>query len=339
MSVADRGKPRLAVLNATCLDVVEDLRKWIEAQNVTLLADQSYRTLDEAGVARVITQAEGIILPSSARSMPHAEHMAASPDLLVCSIAASGYEWLDVEAATRNGIIVTYAPGREGAQVVADMAWGMMLAVARQIPYHNQLLMRGDETRGMGSSVFGKTLGIIGLGNIGKCVARRAKGFDVRVLAAELNPDRDFVREQGVTLVSQDELLAESDFVSLHTRLDESTRHLLGARELARMKATAILINTARRELVDEEALVAAIESGRLGGAGLDDPPGPAGKKLLGRPNVVFTPHLGNRAIEGVRGVFRTAVENAVAVFRGQRPEFVVNPRVYEARTRAQKKF
>ena len=336
-TAATAAKPKLAVLNGTCLDIVEEMREWIESQGVTLLADQSYRTLDAGGVARVCREADAIILPSSVRSMPHDEHMAASPNLLVCSIAASGFEWLDVEAATRHGIIVTFAPGREGAEVVADMAWGLMLAVARQIPYHNQLLMRGDETRGMGSSVFGKTLGIVGLGNIGKCVARRAKGFDVRVIATEPYPDERFVREHGVRIVPLDELLAESDFVSLHMRLEEKTRHLIAAPQLARMKRTAILINTARHELVDEAALVAAIESGKIAGAGLDDPPGPAAAKLLGRVNVVFTPHMGNRAIEGVRGVFRTAVENCIAVFHGQRPEFVVNPRVYELGARAER--
>ena len=331
MQIADwKHRPRLAVLNGTCLDVVEDFRQWVASQGVELLAEQSYRALDSAGILEVCKQSDAVILPASVRNHPLAEHMAAAPRLLVCSIAASGFEWLDVEAATRNGIIVTFAPGREGAEVVADMAWGLMLAVARQIPYHNQLLMRGDETRGMGSSVFGKTLGIVGLGNIGKCVARRAKGFDVRVIATEPYPDGKFVREHGVRLVGLDELLAESDFVSLHMRLDEKTRNLIGARELSRMKRTAILINTARQELVDEAALVAAIEAKQIAGAGLDDPPGEAAKKLLGRYNVVFTPHLGNRAIEGVRGVFKSALENCVAVFRGERPDFVVNPRVYE---------
>ena len=330
-----RRKPRLAVLNGTCLDVIEDFRDWIEAQDVELVAKPSYRALDSTGIAGICREVDAVILPASVRSHPLAEHMAAAPRLLVCSIAASGFEWLDVEAATKHGIIVTFAPGREGAEVVADMAWGLMLAVARQIPYHNQLLMRGDGTRGMGSSVFGKTLGIVGLGNIGKCVARRARGFDVRVIATEPYPDEAFVREQGVRLVPLEELLAESDFVSLHMRLDEKTRHLIGAPQLARMKPTAILINTARHELVDEAALVSAIEAKQIGGAGLDDPPGEAAKKLLGRFNVVFTPHLGNRAIEGVRGVFKTALENCFAVFRGERPQFVVNPRVYETGTRA----
>ena len=329
--------PRLAVLNGTCLDVVEEYRDWIESQGVMLLADQAYRQLDEAAALRIARQAHAIILPASVRSFPHEPHMAACPDLLLCSIAASGFDWLDVEAATKHGIIVTFAPGREGAEVVADMAWGLMLAVARQIPYHNQLLCRSDASRGMGSSVFGKTLGIVGLGNIGKAVARRASGFDVRVLATEPYPDEKFVRDHGVRLVELDELLRQSDFVSLHIRLDEKTRDLIGARELSLMKRTAILINTARQELVDEPALVAAIESAQIAGAGLDDPPGPAARKLLGRVNVVFTPHLGNRAIEGVRGVFKTAVENCLAVFRGQRPEFVVNPTVYDRGTRAER--
>ena len=330
------AKSRLAVLNGTCLDVVEEYRGWIVSQGVELDAQQSYRSLDEAESLRITRDADGIILPASFRSFPHEPHMAACPRLKVCSIAASGYEWLDVDAATKHGIVVTFAPGREGAEVVADMAWGLMLAVARQIPYHHIAMSRGENVRGMGSSVFGKTLGIVGLGNIGKAVARRAKGFDARVIATEPYPDEKFVRENNVALMPLDQLLTEADFVSLHMRLDEKTRNLIGARELSRMKPTAILINTARQELVDEAALVTAIESSTIGGAGLDDPPASdAAKRLFGRNNVVFTPHLGNRAIEGVRGVFKSAVENAIAVFRGDPPPFVVNPKVYDKGTRA----
>jgi D-3-phosphoglycerate dehydrogenase len=331
------AKPRLVVLNGTCLDVVDDYRDWIASQGVELDAQQSYRSLNEVESLGVTRDADAIILPADFRGFPHEQHMRACPRLKVCSIAASGYEWLDLDAATRHGIIVTFAPGGEGAEVVADMAWGLMLAVARQIPFHHNLLMKGDGSRGMGSSVFGKTLGIVGLGNIGKCVARRAKGFDVRVIATEPYPDERFLREHGVKLVPLDQLLAESDIVSLHMRLDEKTRHLIGTPQLARMKRTAILINSARRELVDEAALVDAIEAGRIGGAGLDDPPASdAAKRLFGRNNVVFTPHLGNRAIEGVRGVFKAALDNCIAVFRGQRPPNVVNAKVYELGTRAE---
>jgi D-3-phosphoglycerate dehydrogenase len=323
--------PRLVVLNGSCLDVVDDsLRDWIVSQGVELLAEERFRSLDAAGVARVCVEADGVILPSSARDQPRATQMAAAPRLLVCSIAASGFEWFDVDAATNNGIVVTYAPGREGAEVVADMAWGLMFAVARQIPFHHQHMCTGGNVRDIGMSVYGKTLGVIGLGNIGKCVARRARGFDMRLIATDPAPDPCFVREHGVTMVPLDELLAQADFVSLHMRLTEATRNTIGERELSLMKRRAILINTARQELIDDSAMVAAIQSGQIAGAGLDDPPTAISKPLCGLPNVVFTPHLGNRAIEGMRDVFRTAVTNALAVFRGERPEFVVNPEVYQ---------
>lgn len=327
-------KPRLLILNPTCLDVVDDHRRWIEEAGVELLADQSNRHLNAGAALALLKEADGVILPAAARTLPQPQDMLACPHLLVCSIAASGYEWLDVAAATRAGIVVAFAPGHEGAEVVADMAWGLMLAVARQIPHHHQLICAGDHTRGMGFSVFGKTLGIIGLGNIGRAVARRAKGFDMKVVATEVRPDEQFVRDHKIELLPLEDLLRRSDFVSLHLRLDETTQHIIGRQQLGLMKPTAVLINTARRELVDEAALAEAIISARLAGAGLDDPPGALGKRLLGLPNVVFTPHLGNRAIEGVNGVFRMAVQNCLNVFRGERPQSVVNAEVYEGAIR-----
>jgi len=329
------AKPRLLVLNPTALDVVEEHRAWIEAQGVELLAEQSFRALDQEEAAVLLREADAVILPASARTFPHEPHMAAAARLRVCSIAASGYDWLDVAAATRHGIVVCAAAGGVGAEAVADLAWGLMLAVARHIPHHHQRIREGGLERGMGSAVFGKTLGIIGLGHIGKAVAERARGFGMRLLASAPRPDEAFAREHAIEFVSQDELLATSDFVSLHVRLSEQTRAMLGTRELGRMKPTAFLINTARQELIDEEALAAAILERRIAGAALDDPPGAAGKKLLGLPNVIFTPHLGNRAIEGVHGVFRTAIENALAVLRGEQPGGVVNPQVYDQRLRA----
>ena len=323
-------KPRLLVLNPTCLDVIDAHRPWIESQGIQLLAEQSYRTAPQGAIVELLKRSDAVVLPAAIRNLPLPEHMAASPRLRVCSIAASGFEWLDVEAATRNGIVVCFAPGGVGAEVVAEMAIGLMLAVARQIPFHNQQLCRGDETRGMGTSLFGKTLGIVGLGSIGRELAVRARGLKMRVVACEPQPDRKFAAEHAIDLMALDELLAQSDFVSLHVRLSEETQHMIGRRELELMKKTAILINAARRELVDEEAIVEAILKRQIGGAGLDDPPGTAAKNLLGLPNVVFTPHLGNRAIEGVHGVFRAALEGAIQVLRGQRPTFVVNPQVYD---------
>jgi phosphoglycerate dehydrogenase-like enzyme len=322
--------PTLAVLNGTCLDVVESQRQWIESLGVRLLADQSFRSAGRDRLRDVAREADAIIIPASGRSFPSGDEMAAAPDLKVCAIAASGYEWLDIEAATKHGIVVTYAPGGEGAEVVADLTWGLLLASTRQIVHHHNLLAREESGRGMGTGVSGKTLGIVGIGAIGKEVALRAKGFRMKVLAHDPYADVAFAKAHDVKLVSFEELLKESDFVTLHVRLTEQTRHMISATQLRMMKPNAFIVNAARQELIDEAALVAAIHSGHIGGAGLDDPPGPEGRKLLGHPGVVFTTHLGNRALEGVIAVFRSAVESAVAVLRGQRPKFVVNPQVYE---------
>ena len=324
-------RPRLVILNPTCLDVLDAHRDYLDARGVRWTADPAFRSLRPEQVDDVLAGAEALILPAALRCLPLAEHMQRHKSLRVLSIAASGFDWLDVEAATHCGIVVTYAPVREGIEVVADMTWGLMLAVARQIPHHHRQIREGRHDRGMGVSVWGKTLGIVGLGRIGRAVARRAAGFEMRVLATEPDPDEAFVREHGIELTSLDELLRRADFVSLHVRLNPQTRGMIGTRELGLMKPSAYLVNAARAELVDDEALTAAIVGGRIAGAALDDPPLPtqAAGPLAELPNVVFTPHLGNRAIEGVHAVFRCAIDNALAVLDGRRPELVVNPEVY----------
>lgn len=324
-------KHRILILNGTCLDVVEECRAAIESQGVELWAEQRFRQLSFEDSVELMQQCDAFIGPADvARGLPFEQHMRSSPRLRVCAIAASGFDGFDIDAFTRNGIVLAYAPVRLGAEVVADMAMGLMLAVARQIPHHHLQLSRGDTSRGVGTSLFDKTLGIVGLGNIGKHVVRRAKGFDMRVLAADPAPDRDFAAEHGVAIVSRDELLGQSDFVSLHVRLDEQTKNMISQDQFARMKRTAFIVNTARRELIDEAALVEAIQNRQIAGAALDDPPGSIARHLFGLPNVVFTPHLGNRCTEGMRAVFQSAVETALAVLNGRRPQFVVNPAVYE---------
>jgi len=328
-------KPRLVILNPTCLDVLDAHRDYLDARGVRWTADPVFRSLRPDQVNDVLADADALILPASLRHLPLAEHMQRHTDLKVLSIAASGFDWLDVEAATRCGIVVTYAPVREGVEVVADMTWGLMLAVARQIPHHDREIHAGRYGRGIGVSVWGKTLGIVGLGRIGRAVARRAAGFEMTCLATEPSPDEEFVREHGLSVTRLDELLCRADFVSLHVRLNAQTRGMIGVAELALMKPTAYLVNAARAELVDDEALAAAILGGRIAGAALDDPPVRPDSPLLGLGNVVFTPHLGNRAIEGIHAVFRCAIDNALAVLEGRRPELVVNPEVYDRPLRA----
>ncbi len=323
-------KSRILLLNPNCLDVLDSHRTWIKSLGVNLVADDSFRLLRPEQLDEVLDGAAALILPANLRTQPDAARMARHESLQVLSIAASGFDWLDVDAATRNGIVVTYAPVPEGAEAVADLAFGLMLSVARQIPHYDQQQRRGNHERGMGVTVWRKTLGIVGLGNIGRAVARRARGFDMRILATDPYPDSKFVKEFGVEIVSLEKLLRESDFISLHVRLNDETREMIGAKELALCKPSAFLINSARQELVDEAALTDALLNHRLAGAGLDDPLKDPRSPLLKLPNVVTTPHLGNRAIEGVYAVFRCAVENAVAVLRGERPQYVLNPKVYE---------
>lgn len=327
------ARPRLLVLNATCLDVVDAHREWIRNRGVDLVAEQGFRNASPEAAFRLLQDVDAVILPA-----PGARGIGAwlprLPRLRVCSIAASGYDWLDIEAATANGVVATYTTGGRGTEAVADLAWGLLISVARQIPFHDRSVCEGRNERRIGAPVYGQTLGIVGLGHIGKAMARRARGFNMRVLASARTPDAAFLRECPVEIVPVDQLVAESDFVSLHLRLDATTRGLFGAEMLARMKPGAFLINTARRELVDEPALAAAILGGRIAGAALDEAPGPDARALLGLPNVIFTAHLGNRERNGVNEVFQSAVENALAVLGGTRPQHVVNPAVYSGRLR-----
>jgi D-3-phosphoglycerate dehydrogenase / 2-oxoglutarate reductase len=323
-------KSRLLILNPTCLEVLEAHRAHLDQSGVDWVADPSFMSLRTENVDSALAGANALILPSSIRTLPSAEQMRRHPSLKVLSIAASGYDWLDVDAATARGIVVTFAPIREGVEVVADMAFGLMLAVARQIPHYHHEICAGRHGRGMGVMLWGKTLGIVGLGRIGKAVVKRAAGFDMRILAVEPAPDAAFVAKYSIQVVNLQTLLRESDFVSLHVRLDSTTNRMIGAAELALMKPSAFLINTARQQLVDEDALADAILKGRLAGAGLDDPPSRRDSPLCSLANVVFAPHHGNRAIEGVYAVFRCAIDNALTVLAGRRPELVVNPEVYK---------
>lgn len=322
-------RPRLLVLNNSSLDMIEIHRDWLKSQGVEVIADPSFLRLENEHLDRLLAGVHAVVGPSTAlRVLPR--HMESTPTLQVISLASSGYEWADIEAATHHGIVVTHAPAGEGAEAVADHTWGMLLAVVRQIPHHHQLLQAGQAQRGMGSLVWGKTLGIVGLGNIGKAVARRARGFDMKILAAEILPDFDFIREHDIELIALDELLQRSDFVSLHVRLNPDTAGMIGARELGLMKPSAFLINTARQKLVNEAALVEALLQQRIAGAAIDDPPGQKDSPLLKLPNFVCTPHIGNRAIEGVEAVCRCAYENALAVLKGRWPQFILNRQVYE---------
>ena len=328
-----RDLPRILILNGSCLDVVERLQEWIVAQKADIVADNSFRSLSADQLDRVFQGAHAAILPSAVSLSSH--HLKKFQTLRTISFASSGYDSIDLDAATRNGVVVTNAPVPELFEAVADMTFGLILAVAREIPQHHLKISAGNYSRGLGTTPWRQTLGIVGLGSIGRAVARRAAGFQMRIIASEPFPDQQFVDKYQIELVDLNDLLRSSDFVSLHVRLNAETHGLIGRRELDLMKSSAFLINTARRDLIVAESLVEAIQNRSIAGAGLDDPPHRSDTPLLNCPNVVFTPHLGNRTVQACDAVFCHAVTSALTVLKGRRPDTVVNPEVYEGTPRA----
>jgi D-3-phosphoglycerate dehydrogenase len=232
-----------------------------------------------------------------------------------------GLETIDLEAARARGIVVSHTPGAIHDSV-ADLAMALILALARNIVPSHMATQQGSWKVTFGLELRDKTLGIIGLGRIGKAVCLRARGFGMRLAAYDPYPDDMFAAAHGVTILSLDELLATADVLSLHAPAERIHSALIGAAELRRMKPTAFLINTARGALVDEEALAAALREGRLAGAGIDafakEPP--VGSPLLEMDNVVLTPHIGGRTLDGQRRQGELALENCLRALRGEPP-------------------
>jgi len=265
--------------------------------------------------------------------------LAANPKLrALCSMTISP-DNIDVAAATELGIPVTVIPPMVG-EATADIAFGLMLAVARRLLEGDRLVRKGVFPGGQsnyvtGAHVHGKTLGLIGGGGrIGKAVARRARGFSMRVLywTARRKPEAE-EREAGLTYVPLDQLLAESDFVSLHSPLTPETRHQIGARELKLMKKSAYLINTARGPVVDEAALIRALARRQIAGAGLDvfEHEPKVERALTKMPNVVLTPHLGSAVAELREEMAHVVVDNIFAILEGRVPPNCINPHVLAA--------
>ncbi|MBI1998273.1 MAG: D-glycerate dehydrogenase [Deltaproteobacteria bacterium] len=265
-----------------------------------------------------------------------AEVINASPNLKLIASMATTPAGIDVAAATARRIPVTRNPPLV-TEATADLHWALLLAVARRIVEADRALRSGLFPGGqsihfLGGEVNGKTLGIVGLGAIGEAVARRARGFAMRILYTKrhrLEERRE--TELGVEYRSLDDLLSESDFVSINAALSPETVHLIGERELRRMRPSAYLVNTARGPIVNEKALVKALEEKRIAGAALDvyerEPMVEPG--LINLPNVVLTPHLGSAARETRERAAAIVVENILAVIDGRRPPNLYNPEVY----------
>jgi glyoxylate reductase len=254
------------------------------------------------------------------------------PKLRVVSNFAVGYDNIDVPAATERGVLVCNTPDVL-TDATADATWSLLLAAARRIPEAQQYVREGRwQTWGplllLGREVSGATIGIVGLGRIGKEVAKRARGFGMQILAYDPYVDAAFAEEYGVAYVPLDQLLAESDFVTLHVALTEETEHLIGADQFRRMKPTSILINASRGPVVVTDALVEALQSGGILAAALDvtDPePLPADHPLVTMPNCIVVPHTASATVQTRDRMADLAARNLLAGLRGERPPAPVN--------------
>lgn len=233
-----------------------------------------------------------------------------------------GVDRVDLEAAREKGIVVTNTPGANSTSV-AELTIGLMLSLARMIPLANQETRAGKPPRIQGVSLEGKVVGLLGLGAIGKRVARRLQGFDCTVLAYDPAVDAATAQEVGAVLCSQEEVVTKSDFLSLHVPVLPETRGMVNASFLAQMKPGAFLINTARGELIDEVALFEALKSGHLRGAALDafaqEPPG-EDNPLFSLPQVIATPHMGAHTDGATNAMGWGALRDCLAVLRGEEP-------------------
>ncbi|HTU86095.1 MAG TPA: phosphoglycerate dehydrogenase [Solirubrobacteraceae bacterium] len=284
------------------------------------------RTHDPEVLARGLAGAWAVV----AGSEPYTrEVFAATPDLKAILRFGTGSDAIDVDAATEAGVAVVTTPG-VNAEAVADLALMLMLACIRGV-LGLDAAVRSGQWRGAGPSrdLAGATVGVVGLGAIGRAVARRLRGFDCRVLALEPSPDAEFVAQQQIELTDLNTMLPQVDVLSLHAPLTPDTRGLISEREFAMLPRHAIVVNAARGELIDQAALVAALQDGQIAGAGLDvfehEPPAPD-DPILSAPNTILTGHVASFTDLGVGRMGEAVLNNLRALVAGRLPASCLNP-------------
>ena len=321
------GKPRVLLMHP-----ILDPGPAILAEAAEVIPYPAGRPLDEASIRQA---AEGCVGIVSQLMDPIGDTVLSTPGLKIVSNVAVGFDNIDVAAATAHKVMVTNTPGVLD-DATADFAFTLLMATARRIVEADSFTRQG-RFKGwaidmmLGADVFGATLGLIGIGRIGRGVAHRAKGFNMRVLYYDPQPlPPDAEQQLGAARVDLGRLLAESDFLSVHVPLTQQTQHMLSTPQFAQMKKTAILINTSRGPVVDEAALVEALNAGKIAGAGLDvyerEPAVHPG--LLARPNVVLAPHIASATVRTRSEMSAMAARNMATAARGGRPPNLINPEV-----------
>lgn len=321
-------KPRVFVTRM----ISEEGLKLLRAEAEVDYRDEDRVIPNEELLSRV-GSAEGIV--SGVFDPVDAAVMDAAPNLKVVASCAVGYDNIDVAAATQRGVVVTNTPGVL-TETTADLAFALLMASARRVAEGDRYVRAGRWDRFqmmllLGADVNGKTLGIAGFGRIGQAVARRGLGFGMNIICTKGTPlEPALAEELGARQVDKETLLKESDFLVLTIPLAEETRNYIGPEELRAMKPTAFLVNIARGAVVDEPALVRALQEGAIAGAGLDvyvdEPHVPP--ELMDMENVVIVPHIGSASVETRDKMARLAAENCLAVLAGRKPPTPVNPEV-----------
>lgn len=324
MTSADR--PRVLVTAQLPEDVLAVLR---EACDVQVMASGAMS--DAAAVAAALATAEGLLLSESLAVT--ADLLEGCPRLRVISKVGVGYDRIDVDAATARNILVCNTPGvLNGA--VADHTFAILLALTRRLRENEAQVRTGTWQRGvelLGHDIRGKTLGIIGFGGIGRAVAGTARGFEMDVIYYRRTRDRDAETSGLAEFRERDTVFREADIVSVHCPLTPETRRSIGDREFSRMQRSSYFVNTSRGGVVDQPALVRALESGTIAGAALDvmDPePLDQADPLCALPNVVLTPHIGSGTVETRRAMHELAIRNLLEALSGKMPKAAVNSRV-----------
>lgn len=328
--MVSKSKPRVLITIETPGQIHEEaMKRLTETADVEVVESSTYSNKEE--LLKIVGDHEGAIIASN---IPFDRDVITKAEKLkVVSRLGVGYDLVDVKAAAERGISVTYTPVL--SETVVDTVFGLLFTVARNISKADAYVkggkwkIREDRRKFTGIDVFGKTLGIVGLGRIGSLLARRVKCFDMPLLYYDIARYRELEEELDLRFLPIHELLAQADFVSIHIPLTERTRGLIGEKELKTMKKSAILINTSRGPVVDERALIRALKGGWIAGAGLDvyekEPMSPD-NPLLTLDNVVLTPHIGGATKECEERIANAAVENTIRVLKGEKPLYPVTP-------------
>ena len=310
--------PKIIVGFDACLALLSD-------KGFTVDVDPRHRPLE---TDELIPALQGVYAHVASAEVLSDDVMAMAPDLKIISRMGVGYDAIDVPAATKRGIALTITPGAN-ADAVAEYTVALMLALTRRIPEIDAFAKQGEWKTVFGHSLYGKTLGIIGAGDIGKRVMRNVAGFSMRLLLADPYPDPAHASSYDAQYCPLEQLIRESDYITVHCPLSRETHHLLSEKEFALMKPTAYIINCARGEIINEKALISALAEKRIAGAALDvyeKEPFAADNPLFGFDNVVLSPHIAGMTYECRRDVIEMAFQNIIDISEGRLPAGLVNP-------------